>query len=861
MKYFYGFLVCFFSFLSGNFTAYAQEECSDIPKKITTNPESPFNEQRPERTNTFFDWRKPSFMINSAYSSNPNGEDEEPSPFFDAHALPDMIGMFDNQDMLPEDGWELLDVQLGYLKEGNGTTPNPVKDKENIYFILYNRYTGLMRIFVASTKKNKDYNGAKIRVSLEYAPATSYNKTSPSTLDHAMGEFRALDAYQQKGKGPTVTSFSQYGIQNFKWFRADIITTYDPCVCKQVSRFVIEVSLLEKTTIEITGSINQKVVIDGQNGISTPQNLFKRISFFAENVGNVVGKFTSTYESTENLINEQKNNLAKIPALKFISDLIGKNKKLFEAIPVIGGAVTALDFIVGGGFKKKQTVKPPVSTTDYTVNLQGSIDFVAHLQSSYLFNPGSYHWTNPNINPSVKDAHYPLYNKKLGTFNLMTTPNVKQYDRTDVVTTYHYFSIPGQQANQLIPLHTSINHHVVELTNIEYVVNPDAGFKLPPTYGAPDIYASIIIETEEEMGVDSPGVLKYEYDRRGVGRWVARKTKGGAVNPEMHNFVYVDATNPFTFSTKPLPLHILKNKKIAFNTKGNFKVFLKIMAKLEPEDADENTQNTIFMGKYPVKIEQVGTFSNQVLIDQKNTYQEFGIPNTLNLVGDLTGTPMSIIEPYFQGYRAWENIVIGNKFVQNGTYWGYEKTTVGGAGFSPSNSGYQIVAGKSIKIEPSQFTEPTSGVFFMSYEPIEINPGMSIEVKSPLNYSQNTLPPVSHQEVMYFCDRTYLTNRVFTSKPSDEESPAEAPTNKLLTAYPNPAQEQVTIVYQLAQTSEVEIYLTNAMGQRVATIAQIKEQAEGKHEVLFDTSRLPKGLYLYTLQTANYKETKRLVIK
>jgi hypothetical protein len=326
----------------------------------------------------------------------------------------------------------------------------------------------------------------------------------------------------------------------------------------------------------------------------------------------------------------------------------------------------------------------------------------------------------------------------------------------------------------------------------------------------------------------------------------------------MGNFISIDSREPFIFATKPLPLHELKNKKIAFNAVGVFKVYLKIMASFELENTDDDTQNTIFMAKYPIRLVEAGSFNDDILIQQQNTFVEFGIPNNLNLSGNLTNTPISVIEPYFQGYRAWDKITITNTSIASDGF--FQKTIVGGSGFSPQFQGYKIVAGNAVKIERGMIHIPGVGYIF-SYAPIEINAGMSIEVASPLNYPQNTLPPVSHQEVMWFCDRSYLTNRVLRPATPEEESPAEAPTNKLLSAYPNPAHERVTIVYQLAQTSDVEIYLTNAMGQRVATMAQVKAQAEGKHEVLFDTSRLPKGLYLYTLQTANYKETKRLVIK
>jgi hypothetical protein len=75
--------------------------------------------------------------------------------------------------------------------------------------------------------------------------------------------------------------------------------------------------------------------------------------------------------------------------------------------------------------------------------------------------------------------------------------------------------------------------------------------------------------------------------------------------------------------------------------------------------------------------------------------------------------------------------------------------------------------------------------------------------------------------------------------------------------YPNPANDQVSIAYRLSQSSDVTVTLTNVLGQVVST--QNAGNALNGH-VVFNTSSLAEGVYLYTLTANGERSTGRVVV-
>jgi len=87
--------------------------------------------------------------------------------------------------------------------------------------------------------------------------------------------------------------------------------------------------------------------------------------------------------------------------------------------------------------------------------------------------------------------------------------------------------------------------------------------------------------------------------------------------------------------------------------------------------------------------------------------------------------------------------------------------------------------------------------------------------------------------------------------------------SNLMSVYPNPFSKVTTIEFNLTSISKVKLLVYNAIGEQVAIISD-KEWGTGKHELLFDASILPQGLYNLRMDVSNNATTltqlKRIVI-
>ena len=77
--------------------------------------------------------------------------------------------------------------------------------------------------------------------------------------------------------------------------------------------------------------------------------------------------------------------------------------------------------------------------------------------------------------------------------------------------------------------------------------------------------------------------------------------------------------------------------------------------------------------------------------------------------------------------------------------------------------------------------------------------------------------------------------------------------------YPNPFNPSTKISFSLAHDGNAKLVVFNILGEKVATLVNSNMTA-GTHDVSFDASTLPTGVYIYQLTSANQSIVKKMVL-
>jgi len=77
--------------------------------------------------------------------------------------------------------------------------------------------------------------------------------------------------------------------------------------------------------------------------------------------------------------------------------------------------------------------------------------------------------------------------------------------------------------------------------------------------------------------------------------------------------------------------------------------------------------------------------------------------------------------------------------------------------------------------------------------------------------------------------------------------------------YPNPFNPRTIIKFQVPVKTNVTLKIFDLLGREVTTLIDETKNA-GFYEAIFDGSKLASGVYLYSIQTENYTNTKKLIL-
>jgi hypothetical protein len=174
--------------------------------------------------------------------------------------------LFVGEQFSPQNGWELLLVNLGRYPD-NVSIHQFEELKFSPYIVLYNRYTGIVRVFVAYGKNeppNLSIDGVKI--DFEFEIDSDLNKTTSGLMRLTNGKDIALDKETTSTKVSAVAK--NPGFSN-RWYSADFQIALDPCTCFYPSRLKFNFTFFSETDFRLVGN----ALIGNDIDMTTAQDL------------------------------------------------------------------------------------------------------------------------------------------------------------------------------------------------------------------------------------------------------------------------------------------------------------------------------------------------------------------------------------------------------------------------------------------------------------------------------------------------------------------------------------------------------------------------------------------------------------
>ncbi|HPI36884.1 MAG TPA: T9SS type A sorting domain-containing protein [Ignavibacteriaceae bacterium] len=470
------------------------------------------------------------------------------------------------QDMKREDGWVLISRDFG--------TPNRAVWAQYFdgapYFILYNKFKGILRLFII-VKSNQDLTSGALEIKFHQD-----NTFKTATLTHLKPRAYATDKLSNVQNNAGL-ALSQNMNDNWAW--ADYPMAYDPTFIATENGAWLDFQVIGtiESAIKVAGTgtgINgeQKAVRDFMTGtnngavtLTTASPEVNTTINFNQFTTSVFGTASSWDKWQQTIIDFNK----KLPILDnpspisvvnnnlklFLNNI--ENNWLFKGIPFIGAAVGLVDFLVGGGEKNDQTIQP--SFTGMNLALNGSITTTLKLP-----NPRRIQVPSSKLNPNVAvfGSNTPLvYNSNVGVLNLTSTPVVKY-------KTY-YQSYGNNLSRQYIDCQMQ--------DNLNIAVNPASGLTID------SIMACIVMDPSKNVNLQNP---TSDPDLNLLATWTT------GTNPKLA--LESSLEGRFIFSSKMVPYDAFKYQRVQ-GPIGNYTPDITIKIKAILHRTDDPTAQPVLM--------------------------------------------------------------------------------------------------------------------------------------------------------------------------------------------------------------------------------------------------------------------------
>lgn len=291
---------------------------------LTTNPANtnwpspPYDQPYKKNTGSnLFDWRQQWFnvqMPNTAYT----GYSQLLSPFWQTSSsdhLWNIIGFGletpGKADFQPADGWELIKRDFGVKADGS---VNNSQARVGPYFILYNRFSGTLRVIGYLPAGDGGFPVINVRLSLANDGGNKptglfayYNRDA----DIATTVARPMD--QTTSVASIVTPAKLGAAANIPFF-ADFQLAYDPCTCNFASALEVSFEKVQTMKVDLYGKIlgtTQPIsTFNSQNGVAQYKDYLT--SVYANQTGDYkINAGMITYSNVQKMYDDYQTSAAR----------------------------------------------------------------------------------------------------------------------------------------------------------------------------------------------------------------------------------------------------------------------------------------------------------------------------------------------------------------------------------------------------------------------------------------------------------------------------------------------------------------------------------------------------------------------
>lgn len=160
-----------------------------------------------------------------------------------------------------------------------------------------------------------------------------------------------------------------------------------------------------------------------------------------------------------------------------------------------------------------------------------------------------------------------------------------------------------------------------------------------------------------------------------------------------------------------------------------------------------------------------------------------------------------------------------------------------------------------------------NGVMGDAYLIATVNRGTTSYTDNDYNLTKNYSNDLLYYDVrpFYSIDGTYSDPNwlavygMLMPKTSDSILISEKDITNSLSNYPNPFNPTTNISFGIKESGYVSIKVFDLIGQQVAELVNEEKEA-GYYSISFDASRLPSGVYIYTISANNFVQTRKMLL-